>query len=170
MLNRASLFTTATVVIMLATSAHAKDVTVAASAEVKAAIPSQAETKKEVTAAFAAWRTALSGGKAAPIVDLYTNDALLLATLANEPITNQKERTKYFENLTAKPELKVTVNKEIIRVLDEDDATVSGVYTFSFKDGDKTVSIAARYSFVFDKIDGKWMIVEHHSSQMPMDK
>lgn len=166
MLTRASLFTAVAMMALLAPAAHAKDM---AASAIKAP-SSVSETKKEVESAFAAWRTALSSGKAAPIVALYADDAVLLATLANQPITTQKERTKYFEGLTAKPELKATVNEEIVRVLDEDDAIVSGVYTFSFKDGEKTVSIPARYSFVFDKIDGKWIIVEHHSSKMPMDK
>jgi uncharacterized protein (TIGR02246 family) len=169
MSKRTAMISALSAIAMMAPSAYAKDTASAAKEAGKAPV-SVSDTKKEVQSAFAAWRTALSGGKASAIVDLYAKDGVLLATLNNKPITDQKERTKYFEGLTAKPELKATVNEEIVRVLDEDDAIVSGVYTFSFKDGEKTVSIPARYSFVFDKIDGKWMIVEHHSSKMPMDK
>ena len=45
--------------------------------------------REAVDAAFAEWRSALSGGKAENVVKLYDEDAVLLATLANEPITDQ---------------------------------------------------------------------------------
>jgi len=52
-------------------------------------------------------------------------------------------------------------------VLDEDHALVSGLYTFRVNEGGAPVVIPARYSFVYEKDDGKWMIVEHHSSKVP---
>ena len=121
----------------------------------------------EVDKAFADWRTALSSGKAENIVKLYDKDAILLATLAAEPITTQQGRTEYFTGLTAKPKLKATVNEEYVRLLDPNTALVSGVYTFSFMEEGKTVEVPARYTFVFEKESGKWMIVEHHSSKVP---
>ena len=133
------------------------------------AAPAFANDKSDVEAAFGAWRAALSGGKAESIVNLYARDAVLLATLEDKPITNQRKRTQYFEGLVKRPELKATVNSEYVRLLDEDDAVVSGVYTFSFKDTEKnkTVKIPARYTFVFEKTGDQWMIVEHHSSMLP---
>lgn len=126
----------------------------------------KAETK-EVTTAFANWRQALSSGKAANIVNLYDKNAILLATLAAKPITTQEQRTEYFTKLTAKPKLAATVTEEHVRLLDEDDAVVSGLYTFSFEEDGKKVEIPARFSFVYEKENGAWMIVEHHSSQVP---
>lgn len=126
--------------------------------------------REEVDAAFAQWRSALSSGKAENVVKLYDEDAVLLATLANEPITDQKARTAYFTNLTAKPKLSATVNKEFVKLLDDNSAIISGVYTFSFEDAGKTVQIPARYSFVYEKEHGKWMIVQHHSSKMPQEQ
>jgi uncharacterized protein (TIGR02246 family) len=157
--------TLATLIAFSAPAAFAKEAAPAPVAKL-----SPAAERKEVKAAFAAWREALSGGKAEPVVALYTKDAVLLATLANDPITDQADRTAYFTNLTAKPKLKARVNEEFVRLLDEDDAVLSGTYTFSFEDAGKTVSIPARYTLVYKKLDGKWMIVEHHSSKMPMDK
>ena len=43
----------------------------------------------------------------------------------------------------------------------------SGNYTFSeLRDG-KSVLTPARFTFVFHRREGKWMIVDHHSSRMP---
>ncbi|NBX02566.1 MAG: SgcJ/EcaC family oxidoreductase [Alphaproteobacteria bacterium] len=123
--------------------------------------------KEEVNAAFTNWRKALSSSKAENVVKLYDKDAILLATLAAKPLTTQEQRTEYFSKLTAKPKLTATVDEEHIKLLDEDNAVVSGLYTFRFEEAGKTVEIPARYSFVYEKENGQWMIVEHHSSKVP---
>jgi uncharacterized protein (TIGR02246 family) len=126
-----------------------------------------ANNEKDVSDAFAQWRTALSSGDPEKIVRLYDDKAVLLATLQATPITNQQDRLTYFKGLLARPELSATVTKQFINVLDENTAVVSGLYTFEFQDGDKTVKIPARYSFVFEKGAKGWLIVEHHSSKAP---
>jgi hypothetical protein len=40
----------------------------------------------------------------------------------------------------------------------------AGVYTFTFGDG---AQVMARYSYLYQRIDGDWKILEHHSSAMP---
>lgn len=168
MMKSLRILSLAAVLAISAPAAYARDT--AATTIAPAEKLSAAAERAEVKAAFAAWRAVLSGGKAAPVVALYAKDAVLLATLANKPILDQAGRTAYFTTLTAKPQLKATVNEEFVRLLDEDDAVISGVYTFSFEDAGKPVSIPARYTFVFKKLNGSWMIVEHHSSKMPMEK
>ena len=53
---------------------------------------------------------------------------------------------------------------------DNDKASVisnSGIYTFtSGVDGSMT---QARFTYVYEKIDGEWLILSHHSSQMPTE-
>ena len=39
-----------------------------------------------------------------------------------------------------------------------------GTYTFSLKGGKK---VAARYTFVYEYVNDKWLIAHHHSSAMP---
>lgn len=131
---------------------------------------SQAQLIKEKTAvqsAFAAWRSALSSGKAQTIVALYADDAVLLATLAQQPILTQADRTAYFSTLMAKPKLAVKLDEEHVRLLDDNSAVVSGLYTFSYNDQGQSVKIPARYTFVFEDMGGQWKIVEHHSSKIP---
>lgn len=130
-------------------------------------INKNSKEEAEVNKAFAQWRAALSSGSAENVVKLYDKDAVLLATLAARPITTQEDRTEYFTKLTSKPKLTATVDEENIKLLDADNAVVSGLYTFSYEDQGNKVEIPARYSFVYAKNKGKWMIVEHHSSKVP---
>jgi uncharacterized protein (TIGR02246 family) len=128
------------------------------------------ETKKQAEAAYATWVKALGGKNAAAILVLYKPDAILLATLKNEPILNQKDRLAYFEGLTKKQDLKVTPQTAYYTIYGDNVAVVSGLYTFSFVDDKKTVNIPARFSFVFEKgKDGKWLIANHHSSKLPIE-
>lgn len=127
------------------------------------------EIKKQAEAAYAAWIKALGGGKADAIVALYKPDAILLATLKNEPIINQKDRLEYFEGLTKKKDLKVTPQTTYYNIYGDNVAVVSGTYTFSFIDDAKEKKeVPARFSFVFEKgADGKWLVANHHSSELP---
>ena len=43
-------------------------------------------------------------------------------------------------------------------------AVNSGTYTFTVADGS---IVKARYTFVYEKVNGVWSIVEHHSSELP---
>lgn len=144
--------------------AYAKEI-----AAIKMGDPIHKNSKEEaeVDKAFAEWREALSNGKAENVVKLYDKDAILLATLAAKPITTQEGRTEYFTKLTSKSKLTATVDEEHIKLLDADNAVVSGLYTFSFEENGSKLEIPARYSFVYEKVKGKWVIVEHHSSKVP---
>ncbi len=140
----------------------------AAQGDAKTDTPKTGNEKAEVKEAFAAWRAALSGGDAQKVVDLYDDNAVLLATLNNDPIVTQSARLKYFEGLVTKKDMKATVDEEMIRVLDSNTVMVNGVYTFSFEENGKVTKIPARYTYVFEKENDAWMIVVHHSSKLPM--
>jgi uncharacterized protein (TIGR02246 family) len=127
-----------------------------------------ADEKAEIENTYETWRDAIANSDAAGIVALYEDDAVLVATLNNEPITNQKDRTAYFETLKQKPKLSVTPDEEHLRVIDEDNAAISGLYTFHFEDAGKMVEVPARFTFVYEKEGDEWKIIEHHSSKLPM--
>jgi hypothetical protein len=58
------------------------------------------------------------------------------------------------------------VNDRRIRVYDQVGIS-AGVYTVTdLKDGQE-VSTPGRFTFVFEKRAGRWVIVHHHSSRMP---
>ena len=55
-----------------------------------------------------------------------------------------------------------------MRLLDDDSAVDAGVYTFTLTNPDgSTRKVQARYTFVYEKRDGQWLIINHHSSAMP---
>ena len=115
------------------------------------------------------WGTALASRDPDQIVSLYDKDAVLLATFNNELNTPDSIK-EYFVGLTKKPDLKVVFNNQNVRVLDENTATNSGLYTFSYSDNGKTVEVPARYTFLYEKRGDRWMIVKHHSSTRPENK
>jgi uncharacterized protein (TIGR02246 family) len=112
------------------------------------------------------WGTALASEDANQMTALYDNEAVLLATF-NDELDTAEEIEKYFIGLLQKPDLKVVFNNQNVRVLDDNTATNSGLYTFSFTENGKTVKVPARYTFLYEKKGDRWMIVEHHSSTRP---
>lgn len=130
-------------------------------------IPQLATQQQEIVKVYGNWQNALASRKSQKIVQLYSNDAILLPTLSNKVINNQKERTDYFNALTKRKDLKVTPKQQYIKVYGNI-ATNTGLYDFSFKDEkNNTVVVPARYSFVYEKTKDGWIIVNHHSSKLP---
>ncbi len=123
--------------------------------------------KHQVESAFKAWLAAVSTGSPDAVEKLYATDAVLLPTLAPAVHNTPALRHEYFVMFTAKKNLKGNVDESHIRVFG-DVAVNSGLYTFTFKNADgETVSVPARYSFVYHKTASGWLIVDHHSSLVP---
>ena len=111
------------------------------------------------------WSIALSSKHPQKIVALYADNAYLYATFENM-LDNKEQILKYFTKLMKKPNLKVTFNRENIRIFGET-AINSGAYTFSYRGEDGEVAVPARYTFVYTHTPNGWLIVEHHSSVLP---
>ncbi|MDP6968291.1 MAG: DUF4440 domain-containing protein [Gammaproteobacteria bacterium] len=90
------------------------------------------------------------------------SNAILLPTISNKVRHNQQEIEDYFGHFIAQgPTGKI--DEANIRIFGQI-AINSGTYTFTFKDG---AVVQARYTFVY-RWDGEcWLIIEHHSSQLP---
>lgn len=116
----------------------------------------------DISALFDAWNNALQTGQPEQVAALYAADAVLLPTISNQVRHNQQERIDYFELFLARGPVG-QIDEANIRVFG-DVAINSGIYTFTFNDG---CSVQARYSFVYQWDGERWLIVEHHSSQMP---
>ena len=119
-------------------------------------------SEKEVAALFDRWNASLKTGNPDAVVANYADDAVLLPTVSNKPRTNHAEIREYFVHFLEK-EPQGTIDKRIIKI-GCNVAQDVGTYTFKLKGG-KTVP--ARYSFVYEKENGKWLIEHHHSSAMP---
>ncbi len=116
----------------------------------------------EITSLFDEWNLALQTGEPKKVAALYEYNAILLPTVSNQVRHNHEEIEDYFVNFLAKGP-KGKINEANVRIFGQI-AINSGIYTFTFKDG---TAVQARFTFVYRWNGERWMIVEHHSSQMP---
>lgn len=126
---------------------------------------SLAKTKQasEIAALFDQWNASLATGNPAKVVANYAKDSVLIPTVSNDIRYTQSQRREYFKHFLAN-QPRGKIDHSTIRVF-SDIATHSGQYTFTFGNGTK---VPARFTFVYQKQpDGKWLIIEHHSSKMP---
>lgn len=134
--------------------------------------PAAADDKADVTAAMNAWKDSLgaacSGGGAAKILPLYADDGVLWGTLSATIRDDRAELEDYFVTACVKlPKLTVEFKDPLIRVYGGDTAINSGSYIFTYEKDGKAAQLPARYSFTLVKRDGKWLIADHHSSELP---
>lgn len=131
----------------------------------KATAPASA-AEKEVAALFDRWNAALATGNPKKVAALYAPNGILQPTVSNHVRTTPQEIEDYFDHfLPLKPQ--GVINSREIRLLGGDAALDSGVYTFTLVKEGKPVKVQARYTYLYQKINGDWKIVNHHSSAMP---
>jgi uncharacterized protein (TIGR02246 family) len=125
-----------------------------------------APAKEDIARQFDIWNAALATGDPNKVADLYAPDAVLLPTVSNNVRTDRAEIVDYFEHfLAGKPA--GTIDEEVIKVVDSDTAINTGVYHFNLTKDGKPQRVDARYTYVYELVGGKWLIVNHHSSAMP---
>ena len=122
-------------------------------------------SKADIENLFNQWNASLQTGSPEKVVDNYANDAILIPTVSNKVRHNHEEIEDYFEHFLLKKPVG-TIDEEHIRIFG-DIAINSGLYTFDIVADGEHEKVKARYTFVYHKIDGKWLIVEHHSSVLP---
>ncbi len=116
----------------------------------------------EIAALFDEWNNALQTGDPKKVAALYESDGILLPTASNRVRHNHEEIEDYFVHFLAKGPVG-KIDEANVRTFGQL-AINSGLYTFTFKDG---AIVTARFTFVYRWNGERWMIVEHHSSQMP---
>ncbi|MGW6546810.1 SgcJ/EcaC family oxidoreductase [Streptomyces massasporeus] len=126
-------------------------------------------TKAQVLGLFDRWNAALQTGDPKKVAGLYAKDAVLLPTVSNQVRTDRAGIVDYFEHfLRNKP--RGTKVESVVNVLDRDTVIDTGVYEFALTDhgtGEKS-TVRARYTYAYEKQpNGRWLIVNHHSSKMP---
>jgi len=99
------------------------------------------------------------------IVSLYTEDGVLLGTLAENIKKGRENVIEYFnEFIKKKPTGEIT---SIFTQESEGFAIVDGTYTFCIINNNKEELIPARFTFVLKNINNTWLIATHHSSKQP---
>ena len=114
---------------------------------------------------FAAWNNALKTLDASKVAALYVPSGLsFLPTLSADHIKEEVATKEYFVGLLKKsPE--ATITSEDVKTFGSDAYLHSGMYTFHL--GPERSPVSARFSYMWEKRDGKWLISHHHSSVAP---
>lgn len=97
---------------------------------------------------------------------MYAPDAVLWGTSAKIIAASPSAIADYFKDAGKRPNARVEFGEQHARVYG-DTGVNSGYYTFSDVREGKTMSAPARFTLVFKNLDGKWLIVAHHSSRAP---
>ncbi len=119
-------------------------------------------SENEIKALFDEWNDALQTGDPKKVSALYESGGILLPTVSNQVRHNHEEIEDYFVHFLAKGPVG-KIDEANVRIYNKV-AINSGVYTFTFKDGSV---VPARYTFAYRWNGQRWLIIEHHSSQMP---
>lgn len=113
------------------------------------------------------WMEALQRRSAEALTELYSDEAVLIPTLADELQRSPHALHRYFSMLTARDELRVVLLQEDFRMLGRHHAIHAGIYRFEFRNEEGRQSLPARFTFVYSREGNEWKILHHHSSQLP---
>jgi len=125
-----------------------------------------AGAKEEVAAATQAWADAGNSKDVERILALYDAEAVLWGTVSPTLRDSPAAIREYFKPGTNRPHLKGVLGEQRVRVYG-DIAINTEYYTFSDMRDGQPVTIPARFSFVYRQRDGRWLILDHHSSRVP---
>ncbi|MBI4207637.1 MAG: SgcJ/EcaC family oxidoreductase [Betaproteobacteria bacterium] len=129
--------------------------------------------KEQVAAATRAWIDAMGSHDQERVLALYDPEAVLWGTTSPTIRVNPVSIRGYFNFLrTAPPYYRGVLGEQRIRVYG-DLAINTGTYTFigpALDAAGNPISRQARFSFVYRNRDGRWLIVDHHSSAVPAPK
>jgi len=152
-------------VLLFSTAAFAKEAPVPVLYKQVAAAPTDPH-EAEIAALFDHWNATLATGDADKMAALYAPNGVLEPALSNQVRATAAAIKEYFVKfLKNKP--KAAINYREIRLLDDTTALDAGVYTFTLTKDGKMQKVKARYTYVYEKINGEWKIMDHHSSLMP---
>ena len=128
----------------------------------------EARVVAEIKKTIASWVDAFNVRDPQRIAALYAPDAVFLGTVSPTIRITPDKVLEYFESsVTRNPKLRVGVEEQHVRIYG-DIATNSGIYAArNPRPGAEDLVSVARFTFVYERRDGRWIIVAHHSSRMP---
>lgn len=128
---------------------------------------SAAGPKEDVAAATQAWADAFNSRDPQRAAALYDSEAVLSGTISPILRDTPEAIRDYFKSMPTRPQDRVVLGDHRVRVYG-DTAVNTGFYTFTnVRDDGQTMNFPARFSFTYRLRDGRWMIVDHHSSALP---
>jgi uncharacterized protein (TIGR02246 family) len=123
--------------------------------------PAKAGPNEDAVAARAQWEQIYNSGDADKFAALYTKDAMLFGSTATLFSGTDGVRT-YFSKLPAGIKAKMGDQQAI--AVGPDVLLSSGFADFTLADGKV---LPFRLTLVFVKVDGKWLVAQHHGSPVP---
>jgi uncharacterized protein (TIGR02246 family) len=130
------------------------------------AAPVVAGPVEDVGDATRAWAAAYDSRDPQKILSLYAPDAVFWGTSSPTLRDTPPLIAEYFSTAPRQPNARVEIGALKVRVWG-DTAASTGSYTFTDVRSGETVRRPARFSFVYRRVGGKWLIVDHHSSSVP---
>ena len=127
--------------------------------------PSDA-VRREILEATDAWRAAYDSRDPARISAQYAKGAVFWGTTMESVATTPDAIAEYFKDAASRPNARVVFTEQHVRVYG-DVAFNSGAYTFKDNRDGKDTANPSRYSMVFRRQAGMWVLVHHHSSRVP---
>ena len=129
-------------------------------------VAAMADDRSDVEAATGRWISAFNRKSSADIVALYAPDAVFFGT--SSPVLRDKPELvrEYFKSLATLGDAVITMGEHRVQVFGRV-AINTGFYTRTAMQDGKEVKNPARFSFVYEKRGGQWLIVNHHSSAFP---
>jgi hypothetical protein len=126
-----------------------------------------ASNETAVLEAFQRWVSTINSRQPSAVSRLYSDDAVFLPTLSHTRIHGSLDRTTYFARLLGKSGFHVDILELDLQMLG-DVGVCSGVYDFDYTFRGDDTRLEARFSMVFQRINGVYTIINHHSSQVPI--
>lgn len=125
-----------------------------------------------IKVAYLHWVKAIESAHGNPkaVVALYAPNAILLATFSPHLLINNNHGLdKYFASFTGHKNLRCSTLESIYRRMGNVGLS-TGLYTFTYYEKGKKMVVPARFTFVYQKINNQWLIINHHSSIEPSPK
>jgi len=132
---------------------------------------------------FETWNKALQSANPENVVNLYSKNSVLLATLENEPLDTRTKKIHYFEEFLLKNPVGTLIKTYLN--LNTNTPYIDGTYNFNinvFNDncaplkcgnitnmctGNCRTDVKARFTYIYTCEKEEWKIQHHHSSKFP---
>ena len=123
--------------------------------------------EQSVLAATTEWAEAFNTRDPVRIAALYAPDAVFWGTVSPTIRVTPEQILEYFvSSAKHRPTLRMSLGEQHVRVYG-DLALNSGYYTSRYIQDGAEIVTPMRFTFAYRKQNGRWMIVNHHSSRIP---